>query len=170
MTVILKTVSRVMFPLICLFGLYIAIGGHLGPGGAFPAGAVMASGFVLLYLAHLIHHPHKMLKMEEVMEEGALLMILSIVLISLFVFVSAPQALRMHPGGIFSSLSILGLNISAGLEVAAALSIIAISYLLLDEGRIHDLPFTLRSRHPKKKGPRHSLASVKKYLRWIISD
>jgi len=43
--------SRLLFPPIILFGIYIFLHGHLTPGGGFQGGAVIASGFLLLYLA-----------------------------------------------------------------------------------------------------------------------
>jgi multicomponent Na+:H+ antiporter subunit B len=51
-SVIVATGSRLLFPLILLFGIYILLHGHLTPGGGFQGGAVIASGFLLLYLAH----------------------------------------------------------------------------------------------------------------------
>ncbi|MFH1433050.1 MAG: MnhB domain-containing protein [archaeon] len=50
MDLIIKTVTRVMFPFIILFGTYIAFHGHLSPGGGFPAGAIIATAFTLLVL------------------------------------------------------------------------------------------------------------------------
>lgn len=50
-SVIVATGSRLLFPLILLFGIYIILHGHLTPGGGFQGGAVIASGFLLLYLA-----------------------------------------------------------------------------------------------------------------------
>jgi multicomponent Na+:H+ antiporter subunit B len=47
---VLATGSRLLFPLILLFGVYIFLHGHLTPGGGFQGGAVIASGFLLLYL------------------------------------------------------------------------------------------------------------------------
>ncbi|RKX92806.1 MAG: cation:proton antiporter, partial [Spirochaetes bacterium] len=43
--------SRLLFPLILLFGAYIFVHGHLTPGGGFQGGAIIASGFLLMYLA-----------------------------------------------------------------------------------------------------------------------
>jgi len=51
-SMIVRTGSRLLFPLIILFGIYIFLHGHLTPGGGFQGGAVIASGFLLLYLAH----------------------------------------------------------------------------------------------------------------------
>ena len=50
-SVIVVTGSRVLFPLILLFGVYVFLHGHLTPGGGFQGGAVIASGVLLLYLA-----------------------------------------------------------------------------------------------------------------------
>jgi multicomponent Na+:H+ antiporter subunit B len=35
-----------------VFGVYVAVHGHLSPGGAFPAGVILASGFAILLLTH----------------------------------------------------------------------------------------------------------------------
>ena len=50
-SLIVRTGSTVLFPLIVLLGAYIFLHGHLTPGGGFQGGAVIASGFLLLYLA-----------------------------------------------------------------------------------------------------------------------
>ena len=50
MDLIIKTITRVMFPFIILFGAYTALHGHLTPGGGFPAGATIATAFTLLVL------------------------------------------------------------------------------------------------------------------------
>ncbi len=50
-SLVMSTASRYLFPLILLFGAYIFIHGHLTPGGGFPGGVVIASGFLLMFLA-----------------------------------------------------------------------------------------------------------------------
>lgn len=47
---VLRSGCRLLFPLILLFGSYIFIHGHLTPGGGFQGGAIIASGFLLVYL------------------------------------------------------------------------------------------------------------------------
>ena len=49
-SLVLSTGCRVLFPLILVFGSYIFIHGHLTPGGGFQGGAIIASGFLLIYL------------------------------------------------------------------------------------------------------------------------
>jgi multicomponent Na+:H+ antiporter subunit B len=49
-SLIVVTGCRFVFPLILLFGSYIFVHGHLTPGGGFQGGAIVASGFLLIYL------------------------------------------------------------------------------------------------------------------------
>ena len=49
-SLVLYTGCRFLFPLILTFGSYIFIHGHLTPGGGFQGGAIIASGFLLIYL------------------------------------------------------------------------------------------------------------------------
>ena len=49
-SLIVFTGCRFLFPLILLFGAYIFVHGHLTPGGGFQGGAIVASGFLLIYL------------------------------------------------------------------------------------------------------------------------
>ena len=49
---ILKTASKLLFPIIMIFGIYIMVYGHLSPGGGFQGGVVVASGFLLLLISH----------------------------------------------------------------------------------------------------------------------
>ncbi|MCD6512031.1 MAG: Na(+)/H(+) antiporter subunit B [Thermoplasmata archaeon] len=49
---ILKEGSKLVLPFILLTGAYIFIHGHLTPGGGFPGGSVVASGFLLMMLAY----------------------------------------------------------------------------------------------------------------------
>ena len=48
---LLTTGTRLLVPLIALFGAYIFINGHLTPGGGFQGGAVLASGVLLMLLS-----------------------------------------------------------------------------------------------------------------------
>jgi len=52
MTVIVKTITSWVKPIIFLFGIYIILFGHLTPGGGFAGGIVLACSYVLLMLAY----------------------------------------------------------------------------------------------------------------------
>lgn len=45
--VMLQTAARILVPPIFLFGIYIILAGHLGPGGGFSGGAVIGAGLIL---------------------------------------------------------------------------------------------------------------------------
>lgn len=45
--VILQTVARILVPPIFIFGMYVILAGHLGPGGGFSGGAVIGAGLIL---------------------------------------------------------------------------------------------------------------------------
>lgn len=45
--VILQTTARILVPPIFIFGIYIILAGHLGPGGGFSGGAVIGAGLIL---------------------------------------------------------------------------------------------------------------------------
>lgn len=48
---ILQTGARALVPVILLFGIYVILNGHLGPGGGFSGGAVMGAGLILYLTA-----------------------------------------------------------------------------------------------------------------------
>lgn len=50
-TVIMRTVARVLIPLLVVWSLYLLMRGHSAPGGGFIAGLVGGSAFALAYLA-----------------------------------------------------------------------------------------------------------------------
>jgi len=49
-SLVLSTGCKLLFPFILLVGIYIFLHGHLTPGGGFQGGAIIASGFLLIYL------------------------------------------------------------------------------------------------------------------------
>ena len=51
MTIIVKTIVKLVGGLVILFGTYLVLHGHLSPGGGFAGGVILASGFVLITLA-----------------------------------------------------------------------------------------------------------------------
>ncbi len=51
MSLIVRTVTRLVYGLALVFGFYVIMHGHLTPGGGFQGGAVVASAFALLLVA-----------------------------------------------------------------------------------------------------------------------
>ncbi|MBC7093335.1 hypothetical protein H5T53_04955 [Candidatus Bipolaricaulota bacterium] len=106
-TPLLTRAADILLGPIVVFAIYIASSGHLGPGGGFPAGAILGSGLLLLALAkgaerlaQELHEP----SLERV-EYGAIAALLAL-------------------GGLILVLSwrgswlLVGANVLIGLEVA----------------------------------------------------
>jgi energy-converting hydrogenase B subunit I len=51
MTVVVRTITRILLPISLVFGGYVVMHGHLTPGGGFQGGAVAASGLALVVVA-----------------------------------------------------------------------------------------------------------------------
>lgn len=51
MSIIVKTITRLVVGFITIFGIYIVVYGHLTPGGGFAGGVMLACGFILMMLA-----------------------------------------------------------------------------------------------------------------------
>ncbi|HYH32259.1 MAG TPA: MnhB domain-containing protein [Pseudonocardia sp.] len=50
-TLLLEMTTRLLFPTVLVFSLYLLLVGHYGPGGGFAAGLVAGLAFVLRYIA-----------------------------------------------------------------------------------------------------------------------
>ncbi len=51
LSLVVKTVARMMVALILLFGFYIVLYGHLTPGGGFAGGVILAIGYALMTIS-----------------------------------------------------------------------------------------------------------------------
>ncbi len=51
MSVIVRSMTKILFPFILVFGAYLVIHGHLTPGGGFQGGAVAASAIALVVVS-----------------------------------------------------------------------------------------------------------------------
>ena len=51
MTLIVKTITRLVLGFIIVFGASVVLYGHITPGGGFAGGVILACGFILLVLA-----------------------------------------------------------------------------------------------------------------------
>lgn len=127
------TFSRLLYPVMLLFGLYVIINGHLSPGGGFQGGAIVATAILILYYIDITKtiNVHKILTIEKI------LFILLVLTTSISVFtrdgalftnfmsVDAPVALK--------TIYLMILNILIGAKVA--LGLVAIFTAFLKEGR-----------------------------------
>lgn len=133
MTLIVKTVSRLIFPFLFLFGIYIVVHGHLTPGGGFPGGVIIAASVVMLLLAYGYEAAQERVDSlsAEVSESfGALILIglgiMGIFMVGNFLSEILPAGIR---GTLFSGGNLLILNIGVGMKVAAG--VVTIFYAML---------------------------------------
>lgn len=49
---LVRTASKLFYPLIVLLGAYVFVHGHLTPGGGFQGGAIIATGVLLMYMSY----------------------------------------------------------------------------------------------------------------------
>ncbi len=130
MTVIVRTISRLLFPFIILFGIYIVLHGHLTPGGGFPGGVIIASSFVMLVIAYGIEMAKEKfgLVRAEIFESVGGLSIILIgicgVLFGVYFLQNAPVFPLGQVGALFSAGNLPLLYIAVGLKVAAGVTLI----------------------------------------------
>jgi multicomponent Na+:H+ antiporter subunit B len=124
-TEIVQNGADILVPLIAIFAAYIVMHGHLGPGGGFQGGAVMASCVLLLLLAK----PDYRIKLAHlsVMESlaGLLIVLLGVAGI---IFAGGFLDNRVLPlgkfGAFFSAGAIPILSVLLGVKVGCELSVI----------------------------------------------
>ncbi len=133
MTLIVKTVSRLLFPIMFLFGIYIIVHGHLTPGGGFPGGVVIATSVAMVLLGYGMHKAEGTVGefYTEISESlGALIIVVLGILGIFFVgnFLEAIVPLGTL-GKLFSGGNLFVLNLGVGIKVAAGL--VSILYAML---------------------------------------
>ncbi|NIA23373.1 MAG: cation:proton antiporter [Proteobacteria bacterium] len=125
-SLIVRTGSKFLFPFILLFGVYIFIHGHLTPGGGFPGGAVIASGFLLLLLG--LENYRFNTKASKVIESLAGLTFVCIGLIGLFTknsflanFIPTGTVGLLYSAGMVSLIYVvIGIKVGAELSTGVA--------------------------------------------------
>jgi len=134
MSLIVRTVTRWVLSFIFVYGVYTVVYGHLTPGGGFPGGVILASGFVLLVLAWGSRQAFAVFgygSARRLDSVGALvflgLAVLGLVVPGALFFAnviqkSAPgEPLALWSGGIVPFC-----NLAMGLKVAASLFLVAV--------------------------------------------
>ncbi|MCK4531331.1 MAG: hypothetical protein KAT94_00535 [Candidatus Aenigmarchaeota archaeon] len=131
MDVIIRTIAKGIFPFIILLGFFIIFHGHLTPGGSFPGGAIVASGFALIAVAFGIKRA-EMLVREKTLRimEGIVAMII-VILLLYESFIREYVVLEGEMFGFWSAPEILSLNVVGGIMVMCALTLIV--FLMIKE-------------------------------------
>ncbi len=138
MTLIVKTISRLISGLIFLYGIYIVLHGHLTPGGGFAGGVIIAGAFVLSVLSEGSEEASAEIKKGRASAGESsgififwLLAMLGLLGGSVFFLNLLPKGKEYH---LFSAGIIPLCNIGIGLEVGAAIFAIFITLAALRMG------------------------------------
>jgi len=146
-TTIIRTTTKILAPLILVFGSYIILHGHLTPGGGFQGGAVFASGLALLIVANnkeKVKELFDKVPLSQLESLGALgflgigalglmgyTFLKNVIANSGFLF-GAPTPKGINPGYLNTGGTLSYLNIFVGTKVLAGLtSIVLIFFLIL---------------------------------------
>lgn len=133
MTVIVRTIARLIFPFTFLFGTYIVLHGHLTPGGGFSGGVIIAASVVMFILAYGIERVQKKVSFlhAEVLESigGITIVVLGLFGLLLGTFFLQNVFSLGEFGQLFSAGNLPLLYLGTGIHTAA--SILLIFYALL---------------------------------------
>jgi multicomponent Na+:H+ antiporter subunit B len=129
---ILVCVSRLLYPFILLFGVYIILHGDTSPGGGFQGGAIIATAFIL---THFIDNEKTFnTKLLLKLEKFYFIAILIIVSISFLTNGELFTNFAKHSTSlIMKRIFLLSLNLFIGLKVASGLIVIFSTFI--EEGR-----------------------------------
>ncbi len=122
---ILQTAAKILTPFLFIFGIYVILCGHLGPGGGFSGGAVIGSGLILYLTAFGFEKTEKFFtaKTYKVTSFTALACYSLSKCYSFYTGANGIESIIPlgTPGAILSSGLILVLNICVGIVVAGTM-------------------------------------------------
>jgi len=118
---------------IVVFGIYVVAHGHLGPGGGFQGGVVLATGALLVYLSGEYVtlqrvRPEHLIDASEAAGAGGYVTVGVLGLVAAGSFLENFLPLG-QPGVLLSAGTILPLNAAVGLEVAAGFVLLLSEFL-----------------------------------------
>lgn len=123
--IILQAVAKILVPPIVIFGIYVILCGHLGPGGGFSGGAIIGAGLILYLNAFGFAKTERFFtaKTYKWMSFGALACYALAKSYSFYTGANHIESLIPlgTPGAILSSGLILLLNICVGIVVAGTM-------------------------------------------------
>ncbi|MCF6172813.1 MAG: hypothetical protein L3J44_03405 [Campylobacteraceae bacterium] len=133
---ILNVGSRLLLNVIVLFGVYVIIHGHLSPGGGFQGGVVIATAFLLLFLANPnMHLKHSLLTLGESLSGATYILVAIIGLYKINILLGN---FLPHPvneiGSLISGGIIPIIYIIVGIKVGSEMSVI-VEYFIKEDNR-----------------------------------
>ncbi len=122
----LRSASKILFPVILLFGIYVMTYGHLSPGGGFQGGVIIASGVLLLLISHKSFEvPHALIVALETFAGVSYVIIglIGLVVLDTFLGNFLPHDIS-HMGLLLSGGIIPVIYVIVGIKVGSEMSII----------------------------------------------
>jgi multicomponent Na+:H+ antiporter subunit B len=139
MSIIVKTISRILAGFIFLYGGYIILHGHLTPGGGFAGGVIIAASFILLVLSFGAAEikEKSSYTFSSIFESLGGLMFLTLALLGIFAgtffftnLISKGTPLKLFSAGIIPLANIaIGIKVGAGL-LSIFLALAASHYIM----------------------------------------
>ena len=122
---ILQMVARILVPPIVIFGMYVVLFGHLGPGGGFSGGAIIGAGLILYLEAFGFAKTERFFK-ESTYKKMSFGALTCYCVAKSYSFYTGANHIHSviplgTPGAILSSGLILILNICVGIVVAGTM-------------------------------------------------
>ena len=137
---IVKSIAKILIPLILVFGAYILVNGHLSPGGGFSGGAILGAGFILYAMVYGEEQALKVLS-ERKIKAVTICALSFYCLAKSYSFFTGNEFNGVHsvisagtPGDILSGGLIMPLNIAVGLVVCCTMYSF---YMLFKRGRMN---------------------------------
>ncbi len=126
------TFSRLLYPIMLAFGLYVIINGHLSPGGGFQGGAIVATAILILYYIDIT----KTIDVKTILtiEKFLFILLVSLSLLSIMTRDGRPFTnFITHENVAIKAIYLMLLNVIIGAKVS--LGLVAIFTAFLKEGR-----------------------------------
>ncbi|MBQ7888739.1 MAG: hypothetical protein IJ356_03155 [Erysipelotrichaceae bacterium] len=122
---ILQTVTRLLFPMIVLFGIYVILNGHISAGGGFSGGAIVGAALILYNNAFGFNKTKRFFTYNT-FKWVSFASLITYALLKTYSFYTGANHLHSgiplgEPGAILSSGLILPLNICVGCVVACTM-------------------------------------------------
>jgi multicomponent Na+:H+ antiporter subunit B len=132
--IIIKNAADVFTPIALMLGFYVISHGHLSPGGGFQGGVLVAAAAILIYLGYGYENSLKVFNMELIRKNEAIGAILYtfFAVVGLFFFANFCRNIFYdmgEPGALFSSGTILFMNLSVGYKVLTGMGFLILLML-----------------------------------------
>jgi energy-converting hydrogenase B subunit I len=141
MSLIVKTITRLIYGFIMVYGFYVIVHGHITPGGGFQGGAIVASAFALLVVTYGNQGIKSYLKEDSFsyIETSGLVLFIAFAFFGIGVtffynflansggLFGNPAIIGVNPGDLNTGGTVPLMNMAVGLEVLAALTVIILT-------------------------------------------